>query len=488
MVVLVGVVTFMLALFYWKHVWERRRLPPGPFPLPILGNFLQIYSEGLLSYLTKLSQKFGPIYTLYFGTRPTVVLAGYPTIKEAFVDLGDVFLNRGTLPLFDELFQNKGLSFSNNEEWTQMRQFSLTTLKDFGMGRKSLEEPVLEEAQHLVNHFKHFNGEPYDPTTTLMCATSNVTTKLLMGTRHSYDDKKWMRILLDSREAFLIVSSTWGQLYDIFPGIMYYLPGPHKKIFTLLKPLEEAVEESVRSHQKTLDPACPRDYIDCFLLRVKQEEKNVKTTFNIPNLIATVFDMFLGGSESTSSTVTYGFFILAKYPEIQAKVQKEIDQVIGREREPRAEDRNHMPYTNAFLHEIQRYSDVFPMGFTRSTTRDVTFHGYHLPKGTDVLPLLTTVLRDPSLFEKPNEFNINHFLDENNKFKKNNGFMPFAAGKRSCVAESLVRLQLFIFFTVILQKFTLKPTVDPKEFDISPTESGVENVPPAHKIQFISRA
>ncbi|XP_077137642.1 cytochrome P450 2A4-like [Ranitomeya variabilis] len=154
---------------------------------------------------------------------------------------------------------------------------------------------------------------------------------------------------------------------------------------------------------------------------------NDNTAFTIPNLVSTIFDMFLGGAETSGITVNFGFLILAKYPEIQDKVHKEIDKVIGREKEPRADDRNHMPYTNAFLHEIQRYSDVIPMGIVRSTARHVNFHGYDIPKGTDIITMLTTVLRDPSQFEKPEEFNVNHFLDENNKFKKNNAFMPFSA-------------------------------------------------------------
>ncbi|KAG9465494.1 hypothetical protein GDO78_018190 [Eleutherodactylus coqui] len=487
MVILVGVVTFLLVLFYWKHVWERRRMPPGPFPLPILGNFLLIHSKGLLPCLTKLPKKYGPVYTLYFGARPTVILTGYQAVKEALVDMGDLIMSRGTLPIFDKVFHSGGLGLANGEMWSQLRHFSVITLKDFGMGKKSSEETLVEEAHHLVNHIKNYNEQPSDPSATLVCATSNIIASLLMGTRYNYDDKKWMKILQDSHEAFHIASSTWGQLYDSFPGIMKYLPGPHRKIFSLLKPLEDAIEESVINHQKTLDPACPRDYIDCFLLRMKQEDKNAKTPFDVPNLVSTIFDMFLGGCEGPSLTMYFGFLILVKHPEIQDKIHEEIDQIIGPEREPRAEDRNHMPYTNALIHETQRHSDVFPIAFPRATTRDVNFHGYHIPKGTDVITFLTSVMRDPSQFEKPEEFNIYHFLDENNKFKKNNGYMPFSAGKRACIAESLVRLQLFLFFTVILQKFRLKSTVDPKHLDISPTLSGLENLPPVCKIQFIAR-
>ncbi|XP_071981311.1 cytochrome P450 2C20-like [Engystomops pustulosus] len=487
-VILVGAITFILIFFYWKYAWKRRNMPPGPFPLPIVGNLLQTHVEGIVPSLAKMAKKYGAIYTVYFGTRPVVVLTGYQMVKEALVDMGDVFVNRGALPLLERIFRHSGLSFTNGEHWTQLRQFSLLTLKDFGMGKKSLEEPLQMEAQHLVDYFRSLNGQPFDPSTAVTCASSNIMSSLVIGKRFDFKDEKWMRTLADSRHAFHIVSSTWGQLYDIFPRIMYCVPGPHRKIFQLLKSLKDFVEESVESHQNTLDPTCPRDYIDCFLIRKKQEEKNPNTVFNVTNLIETAFDMFLGGSETTAVTMHFGLLILIKYPEIQEKIQKEIDQVIGREREPKADDRNHMPYTNALLHEIQRYSDIFPMGIARSTIRDVTFHGYHIPKGTNIIPMLTSVLNDPTQFETPEKFNIHHFLDENGKFKKNNGFMPFSAGKRACIAESLVRLQLFIFFTVILQNFTLKATVDPKDLDISPAESGIENLPPSHKIRFIARS
>ncbi|XP_068106839.1 cytochrome P450 2F2-like [Hyperolius riggenbachi] len=486
---LVGLISIFIVLSYGKFLWRRSKMPPGPFPLPVLGNFLRFYSDGLLPGLIKMSKEFGPVYTVYFGSRLVVVVTGYQALKEVFLDDGDSFLGRGSQPLIDRLFDFKGLSFSSGDEWKQLRQFSLQTLKDFGMGKKSLEEPILEEAHHVVEHFRSLNGQPVLPSTTFTCASSNIIAKIVMGTRFDYSDKKWMNVLKDSNEAFHIFSSPWGQLYDFFPTVMRCIPGPHRKGFTLLDKFEDVLKESVRTHQATLDPACPRDYIDCFLLRMKQEEEkhHNKTAFNIVNLTTTMLDMFLGGTESTGSTVNYGILVLVKYPELQDMIFEEIDRVVGQAREPRAEDRNQMPYMNALVHEIQRYCDVFPMGFVRATTKDITFHSYFIPKGTNILPMLTTTLRDASQFETPEEFNIKHFLDENGKFKKNNAFMPFSAGKRSCIAESLVRIQLFLFFIILLQNFILKSTVDPKDLDISPAESATLNVPPSHQIIFIPR-
>ncbi|KAM5145956.1 cytochrome P450 2F2-like [Mantella aurantiaca] len=485
--VLVGVVTFFLVLYYSKYAWRRRKMPPGPFPLPILGNFLQLQSKGLLPSLIKMADQYGPIYTIHFGSRPTVIVVGYQMAKEVLLDLGDIFITRGTIPVFENFYSKSGLTLVNGELWKQLRQFSLLTLKDFGMGKKILEEPVQAEAQHLVDYFRSFNKQPVNPSTVLSCASSNIIADLLVGKRYEYTDGKWMKILHDMRDSFEIISSIWGQMYDMFPSIMKYLPGPHQRMFDLLQDLKENVRESIKEHQATLDPACPRDYIDCFLIRMEQEKLDPESTFNQKHLLSTVFDMFLGGAETTSVTLSFGFLYFIKYPEIQDKLHEEIDRVIGRIRDPKVEDRNQMPYMNAIIHEVQRISDVLPLGCIRSAAADVTLHGYNLPKGTDILPLLTTVLHDPSQFETPGEFNVKHFLDENGKFKKNNGFMPFAAGKRACIGESLVRMELFIFFTTILQKFTLKSTVDPKNVDITPTETGLENIPPNFNVIFLPR-
>uniref|UniRef100_A0A8C5WMJ6 unspecific monooxygenase n=1 Tax=Leptobrachium leishanense TaxID=445787 RepID=A0A8C5WMJ6_9ANUR len=440
---LVSAFATLLLFYFVSHMIRRQKIPPGPFPLPILGNFWHLHSGGHLNNMLKLSEKYGPVFTVYFGSRPNVVVSGYQAVKEILLDHGDAILGRGEIPLFFEIYHRKGMSIINGEPWKQLRNFSVLTLRDFGMGKKTLEEPIQTEAQHMVTYFRNLSQQPLDPCDILICASSNLLAAILMDNRYEYDDQKWLNILHDINRGFSISSSTCGQLYDMFPSLMKRVPGPHQKIFTYFKALENILIEQINSHLETLDAANPRDYMDCFLIRMKQEQmKNIDTPFDIPNLLSTVFDLFIGGAETAAVTLRYGFLILTKYPEIQEKLQLEIEEVIGHTREPSVDDRNNTPYLNAFIHEVQRFSDVLPMGVARRATKDLNFRGYLIPEGMDVLPLLTTVLHDPSQFEKPKEFNLNHFLDENGKFKKHKAFLPFAAGCSHLVDKANLHIKI----------------------------------------------
>ncbi|XP_048465650.1 cytochrome P450 2K1-like [Rhincodon typus] len=134
--------------------------------------------------------------------------------------------------------------------------------------------------------------------------------------------------------------------------------------------------------------------------------------------------------------------LMMKYPEIQKKVHEEIIRVIGSERPPRIDDRKDLPYTDAVIHEIQRFGDIVPMSITHETTVDVNFRGYFIPKGTQVIPLLTSVLYDKTQWEKPNEFNPSHFLNAEVKFVRREAFMPFSAGSISICKPSLVKMMM----------------------------------------------
>ncbi|KAM9033449.1 cytochrome P450 2G1 [Sarcophilus harrisii] len=490
-----GIITLFLALcapclailIAWKHMHKAGKLPPGPTPLPFLGNLLQVRTDATFQSFLELSKKYGPVFTVYMGPRRVVVLCGHEAVKEALVDQAEEFSGRGELASIDRNFQGHGVALANGNRWKILRRFSLAVLRDFGMGKRSIEERIQEEAGFLIEGLRKTNGAPIDPTFFLSRTVSNVISSVVFGSRFDYEDKQFLYLLHLINESFIEMSSPWAQLYDMYSGIMQYLPGRHNKIYNLIEELKDFIASRVKINEASLDPNSPRDFIDCFLIKMHQEKNNPQTEFNLKNLVLTTLNLFFAGTETVSSTLRYGFLLLMKYPEVGAKVQEEIDHIIGRHRIPKAEDRIQMPYTDAVIHEIQRVTDIVPMGVPHTVIRDTHFRGYILPKGTDVFPLIGSALRDPKYFKKPDAFEPKHFLDEQGRFKKNEAFVPFASGKRVCLGEAMARMELFLYFTFILQNFSLQPLVPPSEIDITPKISGFGNIPPTYQLCIVAR-
>ncbi|XP_053119195.1 cytochrome P450 2C19-like isoform X1 [Hemicordylus capensis] len=466
---------------------KHQNLPPGPTPLPLIGNLLQLKTNNIMESLQKMCEKYGPVFTVYFGPERMVVLHSFETVKKVLVEHGDEFTNRGTLPVIDKINKGFGVLMSNGERWVQLRRFSLTTLRDFGMGKKSIEERIQEEVKHLVKELQAKKGQPFNPVFLFSSATCNVISHILLGERFDYQDQQIVQILHWITASVRFESSTAGQLYNLFPKIMDYLPGPHQTCFKELIRIQDLIAQKVKDHEETLDANDPRDYIDCFLIKMEQEKHNPKTEFTRENLIMTAYDIFLAGTETTSTTLRYTLMVLTEHPAVEVKIHEEIDRVIGRERPPVMKDRPQMPYTEAVLHEAQRFLDLLPLGFIRMARRDVEIEGFTIPQGTTIFPMLTSALHDPKQFKNPHLFDPQNFLDERGTFKKNGADIPFSAGKRNCLGEGLARMELFLYLTSILQNFRLKRPPGVTKIDLTPDVSGVVNVPRQVQICFCPR-
>ncbi|XP_073454692.1 cytochrome P450 2G1-like [Aquarana catesbeiana] len=471
----------------WKTMYRKRGLPPGPTPLPLIGNLLNIKMGSMAKSLIKLSEQYGSVYTLYFGSSPIIVICGYEAITEALIDQNDDFGGRGKLATFDQFTKGYGLSFANGERWRKIRTFTFKILKDFGLGKKSNEWKIQEEAQCVVEEFRKCQGHPLNPSKKFMEASSNILCSILFGDRYDYTDKRFEKLLFITEEVSRITSSPWGQVQSIFPTLMSYVPGPHHKAVSLSKEMVEFVAEIVKSCQQTLHLSKPRHFVDCFLIKMEKEKDDPNTEFNMKNLLYTIHNLFIAATESLKTTLGHALLILLKYPEVEDKLHEEIDRVIGRDRIVNMSDRFEMPYTQAVIHEVQRFCDIVPFNVPHMVTKDTMFRGYYIPKGTDVYTLLCTVHRETMHFATPYKFNPSHFLDENGQFKKNDAFMAFSVGKRSCPGEGLARMEIFIFLTTILQNFTLTSKTEFSETDVAPKLKGFLNTPIKYELSFIPR-
>ncbi|KAM4034948.1 cytochrome P450 2G1-like [Anomaloglossus baeobatrachus] len=458
-------ILFSLLILTWRIHRRRLSLPPGPIPLPFVGNLFQGSFVLYESYL-KYYKQYGPVFTVWFGNSPVVVLCGYEVVKDALVNHSHRFGDRGHLPISSRLSKGHGIIATNGDVWKTTRRFAVTTLRNFGMGKRSMEERVQEEAFYLLKSIDATCGEAFNPHTVLGCAVNNIINLVVFGKRWDYDDKTFLKLLNITNNLFNFVRAPLGVAYSAFERIMKHLPGRHQTIFQECEVMMSFIKEEVESHRKTLNPDSPRDLIDCFLIRANKEDEISCGEFNEDNLVVSAFELFTAGTETTMNTLQFSLLLMIQYPHIQEKVQKELDIVIGPTRMPGISHRIQMPYTNAVVHEIMRYVDIVPMALAHKVSEDTFFRGFMIPKGTTVLPILSSVLADPDCWKTPYDFNPENFLDQNGLFCTHDAWMPFSAGKRICPGEGLANMEIFLFLTALLQKFTFKPANSSDTFDL----------------------
>ncbi|XP_071999850.1 cytochrome P450 2C5-like [Engystomops pustulosus] len=474
-------VIFLLLTKVLKNQKENKykNFPPGPNCLPIIGNMHKFDTKNPFKTFTELSDKFGPVFSIQLGMQKVVVLYGYDAVKDALANHAEEFSDKADIPIFTETSNRYGIVFSNGENWKVMRRFTISTLRDFGMGKKSLGDRINVECDSLVQEFKAYGGKPFENSTIINTAVANVIVSILLGHRFEYGDPTILKLICLIEENFKLLGSPMIMLFNMYPNVIRWFPGGHRTVFKNSSAFKDFVIKTFTRQKSRLDVNHQENFIDAYLVKQLENNPESQQYFHNGNLTLLVSDLFVAGMETTSTTLRWGLLFMMKYPEIQKKVQKEIDQVIGR-RQPQTEDRKQMPYTDAVLHEIQRFGNIIPAIAPHATTRNVIFRGFLLPKGTHVLPLLSSVLKDKNYFEKPDEFYPEHFLNSQGHFVKNEAFIPFSAGKRRCTGEILAKAELFLFFTTLLQNFTFQPPPG-TEVDLTPV-TGFTSAPAIHEM------
>ncbi|NXY44075.1 CP2H1 protein, partial [Ceuthmochares aereus] len=158
--------------------------------------------------------------------------------------------------------------------------------------------------------------QPFNPGIFLIHAVSNIICSIVFGDRFDYEDKKFLTLINLLEENNRLQNSIQPQLYNFFPTLMDYLPGPHQKLIQNTEKVDQFIFEIIAEHQKTLDPTCPRDFIDAFLNKMEQEKGSSYSEFTAETLSRTTLDLFFAGTGTTSITLRHGLLILLKYPEI----------------------------------------------------------------------------------------------------------------------------------------------------------------------------
>ncbi|XP_036424103.1 cytochrome P450 2D3-like [Colossoma macropomum] len=458
---------FVCLVFLFIRIQRPKNFPPGPRPVPIFGNLFQLNIVNPLKDFERLAQRYGNIYSLYIGGTPAVVLTGLKAVKEALVIKAADFSGRPQNLLVSHTAERKGIVFLDYDPvWREHRRFSLMTLRNFGMGKQSMEDRILGETEHLVALLEKSAGGPMDPQTLFHDAASNIIYLVLFGVRYDYGDERLKQFIPLFTESAKIANGPWGMIYDTLP-VVRNLPLPFKRSFTIVRIMKQMVAKMVNEHKTTRVPEEPRDFVDCYLDEIDKRGDD-DSSFTESQLLMYVLELHFAGTETTSSTLLTVFLYLTTYPDVQERCQQEIDEVLEGNAHASFEDRHKMPYTQAVIHECQRIANTVPLSLFHCTSRDTELMGYSIPKGTLIIPNLSSVLSEEGQWKFPHEFNPANFLNEQGRFEKPEAFIPFSAGPRMCLGEGLARMELFLILVTLLRRFQFFWPEDAGEPDFTP--------------------
>ncbi|RXG55499.1 hypothetical protein Avbf_10416, partial [Armadillidium vulgare] len=226
-----------------------------------------------------------------------------------------------------------GIGMPHGQYWQTVRRFTLRQMRDLGMGKSKLTSTVHYEAAELVKAMKKYSGECKPLSSDIRVAVINILWTMIASKRFEFDEKSVLEY--DKAFAQFMASLEKVLLVDIFPWLKLILPTSllnyltkrnHHEILSNI--LEPQVEECVEEHIKTFVENNPRDYIDEFLIEMKKEKGLLDSKFSLRDLVVSLADLFGAGFQSTAMTLTWAVFYMTKFPNVQKKLQKEIDEVL----------------------------------------------------------------------------------------------------------------------------------------------------------------
>lgn len=466
----VVVITAVLLYSAVSHRNENSKLPPGPVPFPIIGNMLQMGTKPHLG-LTKLAKKFGKVFRLTVGIHQIVVVNTIDVAREALVKKSSDFAGRPRLYTADLISRGgKDIAFSDfSPTWKLQRKIAHSALKMFGQGIKPIEEKVCQEIDDLMKRFETVEGRAHDPQDDIVLAVINIICAFVFGSRYDLNDPEFYTILRYNQQ--FVQGFRAGNLVDYFPFLRHFPSKGLQLIKQAVKDRDSILQKKFDEHKNTYQDCVTRDLTDALIkaMRESQAENPEKVLpLTEDHVVLTMNDIFSAGLETTSTCVLWALAYLALNQKVQERLHQELDDVIGRERLPELADKPNLPYLEATIHEVLRYSSLVPLLFPHSTTTDTNLNGFDIPKDTIVLFNVWAMHHDEKEWQNPDVFDPSRFLDADGKVicPGSLSYLPFGAGRRVCLAESLGKIQLFLFISRLLHKFRFSVPHDAKEPDL----------------------
>lgn len=470
----------------------------GPDFVPWVGNTMQLRKDAVAAggqhkALQNWSKRYNTdLLGLKLGSELVVVALGYPMVKavkleEVFEGRPDTFFLR-----LRTMGTRKGITCTDGKLWYEHRNFAMKQMRQVGYGRSEMEKHIEKESESLLDYIGSFKGSPVVPATFLAQSVINVLWSMTAGKRFERGDKRMAR-LLDMMGRRSKVFDMSGGLLTQFPWLRFV--APNKTGYNLIRKLNKEMYnffmESIEEHRATLNKQnADSDLIYAYLREMQEEisNNNENTTFNETQLIMTILDLFIAGSQTTSTTIDLCLMTLAMKPEILKQVYQEIRSNAKNNEFPSLATKAFYPYTEAFIMEVQRFYHIVPITGPRRALWDTKLGSYDIPINTTILICSNTVLMDPKHWGDPEEFRPERFIDAEGKTFKDEYFIPFGMGRRRCLGDAMARACIFSFVVKICENFDLVLTDREEDQPSMTLLPGITLSAKPYKLKFMKRS
>ncbi|KAJ3701673.1 hypothetical protein LUZ61_005378 [Rhynchospora tenuis] len=450
-------------------------LPPGPKPLPLIGNLHQLGDQPHLA-LHRLSCTYGPIFRLTLGFIPTVVVSSAKLAREVMRTHDLALASRPQLQSARSLFYGcTDIAFAPyGPYWRHVRKICILEL--LSQRRVDMFAPVrAAEARCMISRIATAaaEGKAMNLSKILGLYANGVLGRAAFGKDFygggDYDRHGFQEML----EEYQVLLGGFS-IGDFFPGMEWVgaITGTNARLEKTFqrfdKFFDEIIEEHMQKRRKGRIQEEGKDLVDV-LLDVKESE-GLEMPLTMDNVKAVILDMFAAGTDTTFISLDWGMTELLMNPGALKQAQKEVREITGAKQFVSESDLCNMPHLKAVIKEIFRLHPPAPVLIPRESMEQVTIDGYDIPTKTRIYINAWAIGRDPELWEHPDQFKPERFLDSPIDYKgQHYELIPFGAGRRICHAISFGTASVELALAQLLHSFDweLPPGVAAKDLDLT---------------------
>ena len=302
------------------------------------------------------------------------------------------------------------------------------TLRAYGFGTATGEAKILDQIDNMAGVISKNGSNPIDPDELCRKAAASVIFGIVLGKSFTFDDPE-LKSMLDVLEKFF--DAIFDEKLLIVEMLPLWLSG------IVLKDYRNAMQQSVtkyrnmlldciRSHVQEFDPDNPRDVIDGYI------KERGADNFDASPLAGNIIGFTSDAVMTMASIFNGAMYYIAKYPDVQARVQEQLDAVVGSSRKVTTKDKSSLPLVEAVVCETLRLMSVTTLSLPHVTPRDTTLNGYNIPKGSYVMANIWAIHMNPETYKDPEHFALEHFLQEDGSVVRSpECFVPFGVGRYS---------------------------------------------------------